>query len=109
MRRILHSAAMALAASAMLAGPSLPPPGKHALPISIEQPRKTKRKGKFGGKMFKRHRYGNRYTPAGPGANVRGTYVKNPATAFNVNKMHNAWYEKKFGQQDPQTAFNRQR
>jgi hypothetical protein len=42
---------------------------------------------------------GGKYIPAGPRANVAGTFVKNPAVAHQVNQMHSAWYEKKFGGQ----------
>lgn len=38
-----------------------------------------------------------RYIPAGTKRNVRGTYVKNPKKAENINKMFWLWYEKKFG------------
>lgn len=42
-----------------------------------------------------RARRSNKYIPAGPNANVRGTYVKNPRVAAHENMMHEKWIEKK--------------
>lgn len=38
-----------------------------------------------------------KYTPGGSKANVNGTYVKCSAQAAQMNKMHDAWFQKKFG------------
>lgn len=39
---------------------------------------------------------GKGYVPAGPHANVRGTYVRNPKVAAQINSMHERWFSARF-------------
>jgi hypothetical protein len=45
----------------------------------------------------KRWIFSSVYVPAGPHANVKGTFVRNPKVAAQMNAMHDAWFAKKFG------------
>lgn len=93
-RNIMAAALASAAALMMPAMHNLTPPPMPA--HSFQRYRNGKRKGNFpqGKKM--------RITPPYP--NPRGNYVKNPKQAAQMNAMHDAWYEKKFGKKPQEGA-----
>jgi hypothetical protein len=44
----------------------------------------------------KRWTFSSVYLPAGPHVNVKGTFVRNPKIAAQMNAMHDRWFAAKF-------------
>lgn len=55
----------------------------------IRRPRRISR----GGSMARdwRNHCNGKYIPGGPRCNVKGTFIRNPKVAAQVNAMHDAW------------------